>query len=100
VLLIAVGALLRKLVDQNPQETLFRNQITQLYLAQRRFGDAEKELCAVADASPADSKPGMDLVRFLIAAKGAAAARTELGARIKAGGDVFDYQIATAALLI
>src|SRR6202035_3893392 len=88
----------RKLIDQNPGETVFRNQIIQLYLAQRRLDDAEKELRTVADASPADSKPGMELIRFLIAAKGAAAARTELGARIKLGGDVFDYQIALAEL--
>jgi len=90
--------LLRKLVDQNPHEALFRNQIIQLYLAERRFDDAEKELRSVADANPADSKPGMELIRFLIATKGAVAARTEINARIKAGGDVFDYQIALAEL--
>ena len=50
------------------------------------------------EADPADSKVGLDLVRFLNAVKGADAARAELDARIKAGGDVFDYQMALAQL--
>ena len=50
--------------------------------------------------SPADSKAGLDLVRFLNLVKGPDVARTELEARIKAGGDVFDYQIALAELNI
>ena len=48
---------------------------------------------AVAAAKTTDSKAGLDLVRFLAASKGADAAREELQTRIKAGGDVFDYQM-------
>ncbi len=90
--------LLRTLIAANPGEAGFRAQLVQLYIAERKFDEAEKELRTAADASPTDSKAGMDLVRFLISVKGAAAGREELAARIKAGGDVFDYQIAQAEL--
>jgi tetratricopeptide (TPR) repeat protein len=90
--------LLRKLIVQNPEQRTFRNQLVQLYIAGRRFDDAEKELRSIADANPTDTKARLDLVRFLISAKGAAAGQEELTARIKAGGEVFDYQIAQAEL--
>jgi tetratricopeptide (TPR) repeat protein len=90
--------LLRKLVTENPKEGTLRAQLIQLYISAKRFDDAERELRATADAAPTDTKVGMDLVRFLVSAKGAKAARDELNARIKTGGDVFDYQIALAEL--
>ena len=90
--------LLRKLVTENPKEAALRAQLIQLYISAKRFDDAERELRAAADASPTDSKTGMDLVRFLVSVKGTKAGREELNARIKAGGDVFDYQIALAEL--
>ena len=87
--------LLRKLIAQDPKQVVYRNQLIQVLMAQRRFDEAEKELRA---ADPSDGKAGLDLVRFLIAVKGAEAARAELDSRIKAGGDVFDYQMALAQL--
>ncbi|MEI4563205.1 tetratricopeptide repeat protein, partial [Klebsiella pneumoniae] len=47
---------------------------------------------------PADTKLGMDVVRFLNAYKSPAAARAELEARVKAGGDNIDYKLALAEL--
>ena len=91
-------ALQRDLIAQNPKEGAFRNQLVQLLVAQKHFEDAEKELRSTADANPSDSKAGLDLVRFLISVKGATAGQSELSSRIKAGGDVFDYQIALAEL--
>jgi cellulose synthase operon protein C len=88
--------LLRKLIAQDPKQVAYRNKLIQVLMAQRRFDEAEKELRAKADADPADSKAGLDLVRFLNAVKGLEAARAELDTRIKAGGDVFDYQMALA----
>lgn len=88
--------LLRKLVAENPGERGLKEQLVQLYIAERRFNDAEKELRAAANADPSDSRWGLELVRFLIAVKGAAAGKEELDARIKAGGDVFDYQVTKA----
>src|SRR5882757_4244114 len=82
------GTLLQGLIAQHPDERAYRNQLIQLYIAQKRFDDAEKELRSTASASPTDSKPVLELVRFLISVKGAAAGRDELAARIKAGGDV------------
>jgi cellulose synthase operon protein C len=91
-------ALLKKLITDQPQETALRSQLVQLYVAQRRFDDAEKELRAIAAAKPADSKAELDVVRFLMAAKGVNAGKDELLAKIKAGGDVFPYQMALADL--
>jgi cellulose synthase operon protein C len=90
--------LLRKVIAQDPKQPAYRNQLIQVLIAQRRFDDAEKELRSRAEADPADSKAGLDLVRFLISVKGPEAARAELDARVKAGGDVFDYQMALAQL--
>ena len=91
-------ALLQKLIADDPKDRSLRGQLIQLYMSGRRFDDAERELRRIAEASPADSKVGMDLVRFLVSVKGSKAGRDELNARIKAGGDVFDYQMALAEL--
>jgi cellulose synthase operon protein C len=90
--------LLKKLVVDHPKDERLHAQLVQFYLASKRFDDAERELRSVAAAAPSDTKPGMNLVQFLLAAKGAKAAREEINARIKAGGDVFDYQVALADL--
>ncbi len=89
---------LQKLVADNPKEFGLRGQLIRFYMSGRRFDDAERELRTMADATPANSKAGMDLVRFLVSVKGSKAGRDELNARIRAGGDVFDYQIALAEL--
>ena len=60
--------------------------------------DAEKELRAIASANPTDTKAGLDLVRFLANFGGAGAAKDELSARIRAGGDVYPYQMALVDL--
>jgi Tfp pilus assembly protein PilF len=86
---------LKKLVGSKPE---FRAQLVQLYIAERRFDDAEKELRGIAAAAPSDSKAGLDVVRFLASFRGANAAKGELSARIKAGGDVFPYQMALVDL--
>lgn len=91
--------LLKKLSEQYPEQPQFRQQLVRLYLAQRRTADAEKELRAIANASPANTDAGLDVVRFLGATGGAAAAEAELNDRIKAGGgQVVHYQIALAEL--
>ena len=91
-------SLLREVVAQNPKQPAYRSQLIQVLIAQRRFDEAEKEFRVRTEADPADSKAGLDLVRFLNSIKGPEAARAELDARIKAGGDVFDYQMALAQL--
>src|SRR5579871_1563118 len=88
-------AALKKLVGQRPE---FRTQLIQLYVQQRRLDDAERELRAVASANPADSKAGLDVVRFLASFRGPKAAKDELSAKISAGGDVFPYQMALVDL--
>ena len=91
-----VELVLQKLIKENSQQPAFRNQLIQAYIAGRQFDEAEKELRSISAANPADSKAGLDVVRFLNDTKGAVAAQAELTARIKAGGDVFDYQIGLA----
>ena len=93
-----VELVLQKLIKENPSQPAFRNQLIQAYIAGRQLDEAEKELRAIATANPADSKAGLDVVRFLNDTKGAAAAQAELTTRINAGGDVFDYQMALAEL--
>lgn len=89
-------ALLRKLVALHPQLPAFRRGLIRLFVEQKRFDDAEKELRAIATANPSEIQAGLDVVRFLQQFKGPDAARAELMAHIKAGGQVFQYQIALA----
>lgn len=91
-------SLLRRLVDLYPQEVAFRKQLIGFYVNQHRPADAEKEVRAMAAADPKNSDAGLDVARFLYAIKGPAEARQELVARIKAGGEVFPYQLALADL--
>ena len=49
---------------------------------QRKVDDAEKELRGIADLTPEDSKPVMDLVRFIVSSRGTEAGRKELQTRI------------------
>ena len=79
-----------------PQEAVFRRQLTQFYINQKRSDDAEKELRALATAYPANVEIAQDLIRFLHQAKGLAAARQELLDRVKAGEQAFQFQIALA----
>jgi cellulose synthase operon protein C len=91
-------SLIKKLIAENPKEVNLRGQLIQLYVSAKRFDDAERELRVLADMTPPDPKAGLNLVRFLLQTKGPKAASDELNARIKAGGDVFDYQMTAAEL--
>ena len=91
-------SLLRKLIKDYPQEPAFRKALVKLYLYQKRPDDAEKELRALAAANPSDVGLEMEVIRLLGSTKGPAAARQELEARIKAGGQVSAYQIGLAEL--
>ena len=86
----------RKLIEHYPKEPAFRSALVKFYLDQKRPDDAEKELRALAAANPTDVGVEMDVIRLLRTTKGLAAARQELEARIKAGGQTSAYQIALA----
>jgi cellulose synthase operon protein C len=88
-------ATLKTLIGTKPE---YRAQLVQLYIAERKFDDAERELRAIAAANPADFKAGLDVVRFLASFRSANAAKDELASKIKAGGDVFPYQMALVDL--
>jgi cellulose synthase operon protein C len=90
--------ILRTLIDQRPEYVALRDQLARIYMAERRFDDAEKELRAIATANPENTGAELDVVRFMGETKGLAVAREELVTRIKAGGDVFPYQMALADL--
>jgi len=68
-------SLLRKLVALYPKEPMFQRRLIQLWVDQKRYDDAEKELRALADANPSDFEAGLNVVRFLQQFKGPAAAR-------------------------
>jgi tetratricopeptide (TPR) repeat protein len=91
-------ALLKKLIELYPKELLFQRALARFYISHKRQDEAETTLRAMAGANPADIQAGLDVVRYLAAVKGAAAARQELLARIDAGGDVFAYQMALAGM--
>ena len=94
--LAQVEALLRRLIELNPNVPQFRTQLVQFYLTNKRPDDAVNELRSVVKANPDDINAELELVNLLASVKGANDARAELIARIGAGGNVFPYQIALA----
>lgn len=88
--------LLRRLIELYPKEPAFRVQLIKFFLEHKRDDDAIKELRASATANPDDFSAEMNLVNLLRVTKGPDTARSELVARISAGGKVFPYQIALA----
>jgi cellulose synthase operon protein C len=94
----SVESILKKLVERYPQAIDFRKNLVNLYIAQHRPEDAEKELRAIAAADPKNQQYTLELIRFLYTVKGPAAAHDELIARINAGGEIFPYQLALAEL--
>src|SRR5262249_18324241 len=91
-------ALLRKLAARYPQQLLFQRQLARIYLDEKRPDEAEKELRAMVAGHPGNVEAGLDLVRFLNTVKGPAAARAELASLVRAGGDVFPYQMLLAGI--
>jgi tetratricopeptide (TPR) repeat protein len=95
--LASAEATLNQLVEMNPQNLDYRRLLISFYMDQRRIDQAEKALRALVATAPADPNLELDLVKFLYTVKKApSAARDELNARIKAGGDAFSFQIALA----
>ena len=88
--------LLKKLIQAHPKELSFKKELIRLYLFQHRNADAEKEQRAIVAADPKNSQAQLDLVRMLGATQGPGVAQQQLESLIKAGGDVFPYQIALA----
>jgi tetratricopeptide (TPR) repeat protein len=91
-----IETLLRSMVGFYPKESGIRKQLIKFYVDQHREDDAEKEIRAMVGENPPNPEAELDLVRLLYTARGPAAAKQELVARINAGGDVFRYQIALA----
>ena len=91
-------AQLKKLVELRPDQVAFKAELVKFYVAHQRLDEAEKLMRSIAAADPANTAAELDVVRFLLATKGSAAARQELDARIKAGGNVFPFQMALADL--
>ena len=63
-------------------------------MGEHRLDEAEKELRMIVNANPDNVAVFLNLVRFLDEMKGSSVAREELVTRIKAGGDVFPFQMA------
>ena len=91
-----IEGVLQKLVELYPKEPAFRQQLVKFYIDQHRLDDAEAQLRAMVVADPKSSQSVLNLVRFLLATKGAVPARAELVNHIHAGGDIFPYQMALA----
>ena len=89
-------ALLKRMAEVFPDQPEFRRQLVRLYLSQKRLDDAESAERAVAAARPEDTGTGLELVRFLLAVRGAAPAREELAALIQSSKDAFPFKLALA----
>ena len=91
-------AQLRKLVELRPDQIEFKTELVKFLVAHQRQDEAEKLLRSIAEANPANPAAALEVVRLLASTKGTAAARQELDVRIKAGGNVFPFQLALVDL--
>jgi cellulose synthase operon protein C len=91
-------ALLNTAVAKNPHDLVLRGELAQVYLAERRFDQAESELRNIVNVDRADIKSQQNLVRFLITYKGAKAGQAELEKLIKAAPDAFELKMMMAEL--
>ncbi len=66
-----------------PDTTTIRKGYAQFLLENNRTGEAEQQLRAIAQVSTESLQPKLDVIRFLIATKGAVAGRTELERYVK-----------------
>ena len=89
-------ALLKKLVDLYPFEAALQKGLIGVYVKEKRYDEAERELRAFAAARPSDIAAGLNVVQFLRQFKGQDAARQELIARINTSEQKFKYQLALA----
>jgi tetratricopeptide (TPR) repeat protein len=87
---------LKKLIELRPNEIQFRDALVKFYIMHNELDDAEKLLRSTAAAYPKNVQAALNVVRFLDATKGPVSARQELESHIKAGGDVFPFQMAMA----
>jgi len=91
-------ALLRRLIAAYPKELSFKKELIRVYLFQHRNADAEQEQRAIVAADPKNTQDQLDLVRMLGITQGPTAAQQQLETLIKAGGEIFPYQMALAQL--
>ena len=80
----AIGAQLAAMVAEFPERRDLRRAQVQWLVRNERFGEAERELRALADAEPGDVAAAGELIRFLASQQGIDAARVELAARAAA----------------
>lgn len=82
----AVEDVLNKLVELYPDTAAFRRALISLYVSQDRLDDAEAEIRAVAEVSPEELEPNLNVVRFLNTSVSREAGEKELQ-RLVAKGD-------------
>lgn len=92
---------LQRLIEHNQKEPGYRRLLVNFYIREHRIEDAEHEMRRMVAANPTDSAAELELIRFLLKVKGAPAeAQKELDDRIKAGGDIFQFLMASVELKV
>jgi tetratricopeptide (TPR) repeat protein len=89
-------AVLRKIIETNPQVKDLRRALVDFLARRNRVADLEKEMRAWVAADPIDTGTGLDLVRLIRQTKGADAARQEMLAMIAAHPTIGTYKLALA----
>lgn len=93
-----VGQQLKILVRMFPDTNQFRSSLVAWLMARNETEEAEEQLRALAGNNPEDVRWSLDLVRFLGAVKGPAAARAELERLIESDHPHAEFQFALAAI--
>ncbi len=87
----------QKLTQEFPDKSAVRKSYAQFLLKNNRQAEAEKQIRAIADLSP-DISAKLDVVRFVIATKGAEAGRAELESYVKKEPENYDLAFALVNL--
>ncbi|MES2501446.1 MAG: tetratricopeptide repeat protein [Pseudomonadota bacterium] len=87
----------QKLTVDFPDKTVVRKSYAQFLLKNNRQVEAEKQIRAIAELTP-DMSAKLDVVRFVIATKGAEAGRAELESYVKKEPENYDLAFALVNL--
>ncbi|MFV0473751.1 MAG: tetratricopeptide repeat protein [Pikeienuella sp.] len=94
----AVGAYLEVVVKQFPDQLALRTSLSRWHAKRGENDKAEEQLRAIAEASTENADASLRVVSFVLATKGAEAAREELTRLLGAREDKVPFEIALAEL--
>jgi len=95
-----IEAVFKELIESNPDQVAYRNNLTRFYLQQGDKEKAEAEIRAISAENPEDQAAKLNIVRFMKSLGGNEAAKKELQRMIDEEPTNYGLQFALAEILL